>query len=180
MGAVRTSRLHQFTAKLAKSHGVVVVQDIATANLIRGHHLAQAIGNQGWAELARQLRYKTTRAGATLVVPGRWLPSSKTCSACGAVKPTLPLGVRCYRCDVCALVIDRDQRRRKPRRLGGPSAQLAEHACAGSNEPASTAAGALVGKQEPAGRAPAWHKHRTVPDRDNFQTWQVPAISHIS
>ena len=24
------------------------------------------------------------------------------------MKPTLPLAVRCYRCDVCALVIDRD------------------------------------------------------------------------
>ena len=52
VGAVRTSRLHQFTAMLATSHGVVVVEDIATANLMRNHHLAQAIGDQGWGQLA--------------------------------------------------------------------------------------------------------------------------------
>jgi putative transposase len=165
VGAVRSSRLHQLTAKLAKSHGVVVVQDIATANLMGNHHLAQAIGDQGWGELARQSGYKTTRAGGTLVVADRWLPSSKTCSGCGAVRPKLPLAVRTYRCDVCALVIDRDtnaaanlaawgeqQRGTSPvagsragdRHPGGPSAQLAEHACGGSNEPACTAAGALV------------------------------------
>jgi putative transposase len=39
VGAVRTSRLHQFTDKAAKSHGMIVVEDIATASLMRGHHL---------------------------------------------------------------------------------------------------------------------------------------------
>jgi putative transposase len=103
------------SAKLAKSHGVVVLEDIATANLMRNHHLAQAIGDQGWGELSCQLHYKTTRAGGTLVVADRWRPSRKTCSACGAVKPRLPLG-RVH------LPLRRmrpgHQRRRKPRRLG--------------------------------------------------------------
>ena len=169
VSAARASRLHRFTAALAKAHRMVVVENIATANLMRNHHLAQAIGDQGWGELARQLRYKTTRAGGTLVVADRWFPSSKTCSGCGAVKPKLPLAVRRYRCDVCALVIDRDNNaaanlaawgeqqqvdrasgtpvagtRAGDRHPGGPSAQLAEHACGGSNEPAGTAAEALV------------------------------------
>jgi putative transposase len=108
VGAVRTSRLHQFTAKLAAGHGLIVVENIATANLIRNHQITQAIGDQGWGELSRQLGYKTTRAGGTLVVADRWFPSSKTCSACGAVKPKLPLAVRTYRCEQCDLVIDRD------------------------------------------------------------------------
>ena len=42
------------------------------------------------------------------MVADRWFPSSKTCSACGAVKPKLPLAVRTYRCEQCDLVIDRD------------------------------------------------------------------------
>ena len=165
VGAVRTSRLHQFTTKLAKSHGVVVVENIATANLMRNHHLAQAIGDQGWGELARQLGYKTVRAGGALLPASRFFPSSKMCSACGAVKPKLPLAVRTYRCDVCALVIDRDinaaanlaawgerklgitpfsESQDGDRHPGGPSAQLAEHACGGSNEPVNTTAGAFV------------------------------------
>ena len=164
MGAARTSRLHQFTAKLAKSHGVVVVESITTANLMRNHHLAQATGDQGWGELARQLGYKSVRHGGTCVPADRWFPSSKTCSACGAVKPKLSLAERTYRCDVCPQAGDRDinaaanlaargerQQGISPvagsqagnRHPGGPSAQLAEHACPGSNEPASTAAAAL-------------------------------------
>jgi putative transposase len=42
------------------------------------------------------------------VVADRWYPSSKTCSACGAVKATLRLSERTYRCDQCGLVADRD------------------------------------------------------------------------
>jgi putative transposase len=124
-------------------------ENIATANLMRNHHLAQAIGDQGCAELARQFGCQTTRAGGTLVVAGRRFSSSRTCSACGAVKPKLPLAVRIYQCDVCTLVIERDlnaaanlaawggqQQGTRPvadthagdRHPGGPSAQLAEQA----------------------------------------------------
>jgi putative transposase len=111
------------------------------------------------------------------VVADRWFPSSTTCSACGAVKPKLPLAVRTYRCEQCDLVIDRDVNaaanlaargeaatghpaprltsRAGDRHPGGPSAQNAEHACAGSNEPVTTTAGAPVeaGTSRPRPRA---------------------------
>jgi hypothetical protein len=35
-------------------------------------------------------------------------------------------------------------------------------------------------KQEPAGNAQAWRRHWTVPDRDSYETWEAPAISHMS
>ena len=92
------------------------------------------------------------------------------------MKPKLSLAVRTYRCDVCALVVDRDinaaanlaawgeQRQgTRPaagtqagdRHPGGPSVQLAEHACGGSNEPVTLTAGALVeaGTSRPRTRA---------------------------
>lgn len=68
-----------FTVDLAREHGVVVVEHLATKNLMANRSLAQAIGDQGWGELARQLGYKTARHGGQLVVAGRW---SKTCSVC--------------------------------------------------------------------------------------------------
>jgi putative transposase len=34
--------------------------------------------------------------------------SSKTCSRCGQVKPTLALAERVYWCEACGLVCDRD------------------------------------------------------------------------
>jgi putative transposase len=106
--AVRADALHRFTAALARSHGVVVVEDLATANLMANRHLAAAIGDQGWAELGRQLTYKTARHGGILIVADRWFASSKTCSACGAVRPKLTLAERTYRCDACGLICDRD------------------------------------------------------------------------
>jgi putative transposase len=87
VGALRADTLHTFTARLARTHGVVVVEDLATANLMANHHLAAAIGDQGWGELARQLTYKAQRHGDRVVVAHRWFPSSKTCSCCGWVTP---------------------------------------------------------------------------------------------
>jgi putative transposase len=85
VGAVRADALHNFTAGLARGHAVVVVEDLKTRNLMANDSLAQAIGDQGWGGLARQLDYKMVRHGGRLLVAGRWFASSKTCSACGVV-----------------------------------------------------------------------------------------------
>jgi putative transposase len=135
---------------------VVVVEDLAVANLLRNHHLAAAISDQGWAELRRQLEYKTQRHGGRLVVADRFYPSTKTCARCGAVKTKLTLAVRTYKCGTCGLVIDRDVNAAANlaawgerhlaasvsasqvggRHPGGPSAEKLRHACGGDNEPA--------------------------------------------
>src|SRR3954464_2247854 len=151
--AVRADALHVFTARLARAHGVVVVEDLATANLMANRALAAAIGDQGWAELARQLQYKTARSGGRLLVADRWFASSKTCSACGAVRPKLTLAERTYRCDndACGHRADRDVNAAAnlaawgehtlgfcpgvapagDRHRGGPSAEPVRHACGG-------------------------------------------------
>ncbi|MDP5182699.1 RNA-guided endonuclease TnpB family protein [Blastococcus sp. BMG 814] len=151
--AVRAEALHGFTAKLAREHGAVVVEELATANLMRNRHLAAAIGDQGWAELARQLTYKTARRGGQCIVVDRWFASSKTCSACGAVRPKLTLAERTYRCGngACGHVADRDVNaaanlaawgehtlgicpcvtQAGDRHPSGPTAEQARHACGG-------------------------------------------------
>jgi putative transposase len=164
VGAVRAETLHSFSARLARAHSVIVVEDLATANMLGNHHLAAAIADQGWAELARQLTYKTARHGGTLIVADWWFASSKTCSCCGWVKPKLSLGERTYVCDndACHLVVDRDlnaaanlaawgeaqlagRTQVGDRHPGGPSEDLGLHACGGSNEPvAVTLVGAPV------------------------------------
>ena len=61
-----------------------------------------------FAEIRRQLSYKTewNRGPADR---GRLLvPSSKTCSRCGTVKTKLALAEREYHCDMCGLACDRD------------------------------------------------------------------------
>jgi putative transposase len=151
--AVRADTLHGFTARLARAHSAVVVEDLATANLMANRSLAAAIGDQGWGELARQLQYKTARHGGQYIVADRWFASSMTCSACGAVRPKLTLAERTYRCadDACGHVADRDVNaaanlaawgehtlglcpcvtQAGDRHPSGPSAGTPRHACGG-------------------------------------------------
>ena len=72
-------------------------------------HLARAISDQGFAAAVRMLGYKTTWNGGQLIRAGRFYPSSKTCSACGAVKAKLALSERVFTCQSCGLVSDRDE-----------------------------------------------------------------------
>ena len=58
--------------------------------------------------IRRQLTYKTTWHGGTLIVADRWFASSKTCSECGAVKAKLALCEREWTCTTCGTVLDRD------------------------------------------------------------------------
>jgi putative transposase len=83
---IRRDGLHKLTTKLAATYGIVVVEDLNIAGLLRNRPLARKIADAGWGELRRQLGYKLTWAGGQLIVADRWYPSSKTCSACGVVK----------------------------------------------------------------------------------------------
>jgi putative transposase len=61
--------------------------------------------------LLAQLAYKTSWSpGSLLVSADRFYPSSKTCSACGAVRAKLRLADRVFTCDddACGHVQDRD------------------------------------------------------------------------
>jgi putative transposase len=65
---LRRSFLHEVSSQLAKTHSKLAIEDLAIANLLHNRHLARAIGDAGWAELGRQLRYKANWFGAELVV----------------------------------------------------------------------------------------------------------------
>jgi IS605 OrfB family transposase len=105
---LRRDGLHKLTTALAKQYGTVVVEDLNVSGMLRNHKLARAISDCGFAELRRQLSYKTEWYGGNLAVADRWYPSSKTCSVCGAVKPKLSLHVRTFICESCGMVLDRD------------------------------------------------------------------------
>lgn len=109
MASLRRDGLHKLTTGLATVIGTVVVEDLNVAGMLRNHRLARSVADAGFAEIRRQLTYKTGWGGGRLVVADRWFPSSKTCSTCGVVKPKLPLRVRTFTCGRCGLVIDRDR-----------------------------------------------------------------------
>ncbi len=141
----RTDALHKATTMLAKSHGVIVVEDLPVAGLLRNRHLARAISDQGWAEFHRQLAYKTTWYGSRLLVAPRFFPSSKRCSGCGLLAADLPLGVRMFACQACGLMLDRDvNAARNLARLGG-------HGCVAGSSPETSRNACGAGSAGPAG-----------------------------
>jgi putative transposase len=106
---IRRSFLHEVSSQLVKTHDRLCLEDLTVDNLIRNKHLARAIGDAGWAELARQLAYKQAWRGGQVVVANRWFPSTKTCSRCGQVKDRMTMSERIFCCGGCGLVMDRDR-----------------------------------------------------------------------
>jgi putative transposase len=105
---VRTDALHKATSHLAARYETVVLEDLNVAGMTRNRSLARAIADQGFGAAARMLSYKTGWNGGQVIQAGRFFPSSKTCSGCGAVKAKLLLSERTYVCTACGLVLDRD------------------------------------------------------------------------
>jgi putative transposase len=104
----RRNTLHQVTTRLAKTKSVLVVEDLHVAGMLKNHHLAQAIGDVGFAEFKRQLLYKASWYGSRVLLADRWYASSKSCSGCGWRDEDLTLSDRTFHCQACGLVLDRD------------------------------------------------------------------------
>lgn len=106
---LRRDGLHKLTTRLAREHGTIVVENLNVTGMLRNRSLARHVADAGFAEIRRQLAYKTEWNGGRLLAADRWYPSSKTCSGCGAVKAKLALAEREYHCETCGLVMDRDR-----------------------------------------------------------------------
>lgn len=106
---IRQQFLHRVSGQLVKTHDRLAIEDLHVAGMLANHRLARAIVDASWAEFARMLTYKQAWRGGQLTVVDRWYPSSKTCSACGAVAAALSLAQRVFTCTACGLVLDRDR-----------------------------------------------------------------------
>lgn len=104
---LRTHTLHHVSHVLTRKSSVIALEDLNVRGMMRNHKLAQAISDVGFAELRRQIEYKSDWRGAEVVVADRWEPSSKRCSACGAINADLTLKDRRWTCP-CGSVHDRD------------------------------------------------------------------------
>ncbi|PZN06884.1 MAG: transposase [Bacillota bacterium] len=106
---IRLDAIHKLTHYLATTYGVVVVEHLHVEGMRKNRRLARALADSALAEIRRQLQYKCVWYGSALVEAPPFYPSSKRCSRCGAVKASLPLSERVFRCEECGLVLDRDE-----------------------------------------------------------------------
>ncbi|MHA6801759.1 RNA-guided endonuclease InsQ/TnpB family protein (plasmid) [Bounagaea algeriensis] len=119
----RAAHLHQVTKDLCTRFAEVAIEDLNVAGMTssakgtaeapgRGVRAKAGLNRQvldaAPGEFRRQLEYKASWYGATIAYADRFAPTSKACSACGAVKTKLRLSERVYTCDGCGHTVDRD------------------------------------------------------------------------
>jgi len=104
----RADFIHKTSHYYASRFGIVCIEDLHVAGMLRNRHLSRAISDAGWGEMARQVSYKTAWRGGEVVEADRFFPSSKLCSACGRKREKMPLSVRTWMCE-CGLIHDRDE-----------------------------------------------------------------------
>jgi putative transposase len=92
--------IHVESTHYTKSHGIVVLEDLKTKNMIRvGGGLSRSIGDSGWGIFARFLAYKLQWSGGNLYeVPAHY--TSQTCFACNHVDRASRIGDR-FKCTKC-------------------------------------------------------------------------------
>lgn len=109
MTNIRTNYIHQTTHDLVSLLPKrVVMEDLNVTGMMKNRHLSKAIQEQCFGEFIRQMQYKCEWNRIEFVQVGRFYPSSKTCSCCGAIKRDLRLRDRVYVCAECGAEIDRD------------------------------------------------------------------------
>ncbi|MFI5490956.1 RNA-guided endonuclease InsQ/TnpB family protein [Actinoplanes sp. NPDC051859] len=103
----RRDYLHKLTTRLVRENQTIVIEDLTVRNMVKNHSLARAISDAAWRQFRTLLEYKADWHDRNLVVVDRWFPSSKLCSACGALAERMPLNMRSWTCR-CGTAHDRD------------------------------------------------------------------------
>lgn len=96
--------LHCLSSAYAKSHGLVVVEDLRIKNMVRANTgLARSIHDAAWGRFDVMLGYKTIwNGGERRAVVAAW--SSCTCAACGHIDPASRVSQARFVCTGCGVV----------------------------------------------------------------------------
>lgn len=102
----RADFLHKLSTDLTRRYDLICVEDLNTKALARTK-LSRSVLDAAFGEFIRQVEYKATWNLKRSVRVGRFFPSTKLCSECGAVNPKLTLSDRTWVCD-CGVHHHRD------------------------------------------------------------------------
>jgi putative transposase len=104
---IRQDTTQKMTTDISRKSYLIRIEDLNVKGMIANHKLAEAVSNNCFYEIRRQLVYKQAHYGTKVECVDRWYPSSKTCSNCGH-QQDMPLKIRTYDCLNCGLSMDRD------------------------------------------------------------------------
>ncbi|MFF4145127.1 RNA-guided endonuclease InsQ/TnpB family protein [Streptomyces sp. NPDC001698] len=147
----RQDLLHQLTTRLVRENQTLVIEDLTVRNMVSNRSLARAISDAAWREFRSMLEYKAAWYGREVIAVDRFFPSSKLCSACGALQESLPLHVRTWTC-ACGTTHDRDVNAAKNLLAAGRAVSV----CGADVRPQreSSRTGQSATKQKPSQREP--------------------------
>ena len=92
---------HKLTTQLVRENQLIAFEDLAVKNLVKNHKLAQVISEANWAEIIRQIKYKSQWYNREAISIDKWFTSSKLCSVCLNRVESLPLNIREWDCLSC-------------------------------------------------------------------------------
>src|SRR5260221_4856101 len=98
IACIRLDWLQKLTTKIAKTSGMVAVEDLHVKGLIRNRCLSRSFSDAAVGRLLDLLESKVPRQGGMLLKVDRFFPSSQLCHCCGARKEDLTLADRILVC----------------------------------------------------------------------------------
>jgi putative transposase len=133
----RRDHAHKTALRLVRDNQAVYAEDLSITGLARTR-LARSVHDAGWGQLLRLIEEKAAHHGREFCKVGRFVPTSQTCSRCGALDGPKPLSIRSWQCTACGAAHDRDVNAARNILAAGRADRL--NACGGSVRPPSVAA----------------------------------------
>jgi putative transposase len=99
---------HKLSRQVVTHNRLVCLENLNVGGMIRNKKIAKSISDAAWGEFARQCSYKASWYGSMVEKVGRFFPSSRLCSECGEINPSLKLSERKWVGMGCGTVHHRD------------------------------------------------------------------------
>ena len=103
----RNDFLEKVTHQLVTTYDTICLETLSASNMIKNHHLAQALSDVAIGRFNELIEQKAEWYGVNILRIGRFEPSSKMCS-CGYVYKDLKLSQRVWTCPSCGRRNQRD------------------------------------------------------------------------
>ena len=104
----RKDFLQKTSTAIIKQYDTICLEDLNIKGMQQNSNIAISISDVSWYAFAQMLEYKANWYGKNIIYIGRFDPSSKICSTCGAINKELKLSDRVWTCK-CGVTHDRDK-----------------------------------------------------------------------
>jgi putative transposase len=103
----RRDFIHKESRRIANAWDAVCMRDDRMEDLTKAMNFGNAL-DSGYGMFRDCLRYKLARQGKALILIDRYVPSTRTCSACGFLRETVHYKESAWVCPKCGAVHKRE------------------------------------------------------------------------